>query len=203
MSKTVLILTGRVALYACLVLCPAVLWWVACKAWSASLGSYLGLPFLTSNLLLSILSPRLPPHTTAHARAHRCTCSHSHPVSHPGPLPRMHVFTLTSRLSPGSPPTDACVHTHIPSLTWVPSHGCTCLLHSHPISHLGPLPRMYLFTLTSRLSPGSLSRLSSCGQIFLQNALRRPFSLSCASSYLFHQRCPQHTFKWNLSGPCL
>lgn len=87
---------------------------------SASLGSYLGLPFLTSNLLLSILSPRLPPHTTAHARAHGCTCSHSHPVSHLGPLPWMHVFTLTSHLSPGSPPTDAPVHTHIPSLTWVP-----------------------------------------------------------------------------------
>lgn len=69
-------------------------------------------------------------HTDAHVHthilsltrvpSHGCTCSHSHPVSHLGPLPWMHVFTLTSHLSPGSPPTDAPVHTHIPSLTWVP-----------------------------------------------------------------------------------
>lgn len=88
MTKTVLILTEWEALCAYLLFCPTVPGNLLGRLESASLGSYPGLPFLTSNFLLPILFRSFPPHARTHACAHRNT----------------HMFTLIPKLSPGSLP---------------------------------------------------------------------------------------------------
>lgn len=77
-------LTERLG-HPCLWLCSAVPGDLLGRVESAFLGSYLSLPFLTSNLLLPILFPSSQPHAATHARAHRNTRMPPHVRTHSPP----------------------------------------------------------------------------------------------------------------------